>query len=123
MHLNGHESREPIKLAGNIGQHHGGAVATFAILRYRVPARRGRTASDRATDDVLEDEPCLTRGCADPPRLRTNDLVVTSRRHYLFLTCVCLSPACPRKVRVGGATSDILERSCRVETRDITPAE
>ncbi len=33
MHLNGHESREPIKLAGNIGQYHGGAVAAFAVLQ------------------------------------------------------------------------------------------
>jgi cytochrome c oxidase subunit 2 len=32
-------------------------LATFAIVRYRVPARRGRTARDRATDAVLEDEP------------------------------------------------------------------
>ena len=31
-------------------------LATFAILRYRVPAR-GRTAGDRATNKVLEDEP------------------------------------------------------------------
>ncbi len=33
MHLNGHESREPLKLAGNIAQYHGGAVALFAVLQ------------------------------------------------------------------------------------------
>jgi len=32
-------------------------LATFAIVRYRVPARRGRTAPDRATEEVLADEP------------------------------------------------------------------
>ena len=33
MHLNGHASREPIKLGGHIAQYHAGTVAAFAMLQ------------------------------------------------------------------------------------------